>query len=164
MFTVLCASALLLTWLGTLGGWNETIRPYQLPVLLAGYLLPMNWAVACAVAVPVLGATVFGFPSALVMLPLVACQMIALAAFTNFLYTMLDMRPFSVFMLGTAFSFVILFCAAAIYGAVSHHAVSPLPYVRYTALATWPGLILQLAGVGVIQISQLARKSFHEQP
>lgn len=136
--------------------------PYQLPVLLAGYYLPMTWAVGCAVTMPVLGSIVLAFPDPIVMLPLVACQMIALAAFANFLYTMLEMNPFGVYVLSVAFSYVILFCAAAIYGAVSNGAVQPLVYVRYTLVYTWPSLVAELLAPVVVAAHRRGKQVFRK--
>lgn len=155
--SALCALSVIFTWGAMRLGWSERLLPYQLPVMLAGYVLPMNWAVACAVIGPVLDTILLGFPEAMVMLPLVACQMIALAAFTNFLYTMLEMNPFGVYLPSVAFSYVILFCAAAIYGAVSRHAIDPLAYVRDTFLFTWPGLLLELCAPAVVVALRFAR-------
>lgn len=148
----LCFSSLLLTWGSRQLQLETVLLPYQIPILLGGYLLPMTWAVGCAVTAPIIGTILLGFPGAMVMLPLVACQMIALAAFANFLYTMLDTNPFSVYILSVAFSYVILFCAAAIYGAVSNGAVQPLSYVRGMLLQTWPGTISELLAPVIVVV------------
>lgn len=159
---ILCTGSLVLTWLAQRFGYEEVLLPYQLPVLLAGYYLPMTWAVGCAVTMPVLGSIVLAFPDPIVMLPLVACQMIALAAFANFLYTMLEMNPFGVYVLSVAFSYVILFCAAAIYGAVSNGAVQPLVYVRYTLVYTWPSLVAELLAPVVVAAHRRGKQVFRK--
>lgn len=155
---VLCGSSLGLTWLASQFGWTEYLLPYQLPVLFAGFLLPMSWAVGCAVAAPILGTIFLGFPEGMVMLPLVACQMLALAAFANFLYLMLDSHPFTVYALSVAFSYVILFCAASIYGAVSPGSVQPLSYVRNTIMQGWPSLILDMIAPLIILVVRGRKK------
>lgn len=140
----LCALALALSWLSRYYGVEARFVPYQLMVLLAGYFLPMNWSVGCAAGIPILNLMVFGFPEPLVALPLVVCQMIAVAAFTNFFYTMLEMNVYAVVPLALMSGFTVLFCAAAIYGAVSNHAVEPFDYLRRTLMITWPGLAVQI--------------------
>lgn len=148
----LCAAGVLLTWAAQRFSLSAVLLPYQLPVLLSGYLLPMSWAFSCAVATPVLCSVLLGFPGAMIMLPLVTCQMIAIAAFASFLYTMLNMNPIGVWFLSVAFGYVILFCAAAIYGAVSADAVQPVPYVRNTLVRTWPGLLLDLLAPAAVYV------------
>lgn len=118
--------------------------PYQLLVVVAAFLLPMNWGVGCAVVFPVLSMLAFDVPEPVVDLPLVVIQMIALAAFINFFYSMLAMNPFATILCSVAAGLVLLFCAASIYGAVSRHAVMPLEYIRGAVTRTWPGILLQV--------------------
>lgn len=125
-------------------GLLDVMVPYQLMVLVAAFLLPMNWAVSCAVVFPTLSMLFFDMPEPVVALPLAVIQMIALAAFTNFFYSMLALNVFATALCSVAADFVLLFCAASIYGAVSRHAVYPLEYIRGAFMQTWPGIASQL--------------------
>lgn len=157
---VLCACAVLLTAAASCFGAEAQLVPYALCVVLAGYLLPMNWAVGCAVLAPLLCTLLLGFPEPIASLPLSACQMIAFAAFTNFFYTMLGMNLYAVLLSSEAAGYVLLFCAAAIYGAVSPQVIRPLEWVRQTLMTTWPGIALQAAAAPpvVVLIKRLERR------
>lgn len=105
----------------------------------------MNWAVGCAILAPLLCTCFLGIPEPVAELPLTVCQLIAMAAFANFFYGMLGSNVYTVLVVSEAAGFVLLFCAAAIYGAVSPQDIRPLSWVRATFAATWPGILLQAA-------------------
>lgn len=145
MSALLVAVGLFLPEVLRLKGLSEQVLlPMQIPVALAGFLLPMNWAVACAVLVPVLNSAVYDIPFLTVDLPLWVCQLIALAAFANFYYTMLGKNIYVAILCAEMLSFVFLFCAASIFCAVSPGGMRALPYFRHAVTAGWPGILLQI--------------------
>lgn len=161
--SVLCACSVAVTAAAGAFSVQYQFVPYALFVLLAGYLLPMNWAVGCAVLAPSLCTCLLGFPEPVVSLPLTACQMIALAAFANFFYTMLKMNIYAVLLSSEAAGYVLLFCAASIYGAVSPQVIRPLEWVRQTLVTTWPGILLQAAAVPpIVLLTKRIQHRFHE--
>lgn len=123
---------------------SSVYLPMQIPVALAGFLLPMNWAVGCAVAVPILNSALFDIPFLTLDLPLWACQMIALAAFANFYYSMLGKNIYVSLLCAEMLSFVVFFCAASIYCAVGFGEVRALTYFRKAIATGWPGILIQI--------------------
>lgn len=140
------AAAALLTGLSVLMPMLLPSVPWawEIEVALAGMLLPMNWAVGCAVAIPVSSAIAWGVPYLTTDLPLLVCQMIALAAFVNFFYGMVGWNMYGALAAAMALSLVMLFCAASVFGAVGGP-VRALAYVRQTVTAGWPRMLLELA-------------------
>lgn len=118
--------------------------PWEPAVAMAGLVLPMPWAVGCAVVIPLLNSMVWGSPYLTTDLPLLVCQMIALAAFANFFYDMVGWNVFAALLAALALSFVVLFCAASIFGAVSGGLIRGTSYVRGTLTAGWPRMLLEI--------------------
>ena len=147
---VLFFAGLLLPYVSGMLGWERMLLLMQIPVLLAGFLLPMNWAVCCAVAIPVANTVVWGVPTAFGELPLVLCEMIAYAAFANFYYTMVNWKVYPSLFMTMLSGRAVLFCAASIYGAVSGGAVRAVPYLAAAVSAGWPGMLLQAVAVPAV--------------
>ena len=120
------------------------LRFFGLFAALAGLLLPMNWAVGCAVFIPVMQTIVCGSPYLTTDLPLLVCQMIALAAFTNFLWGMVGWNVYGALACAIALSLLVLFCAVSIFGAVSSGLIHPLTYVISITRSGWPWMLAAL--------------------
>lgn len=117
---------------------------WELAVALGGMLLPLNWAVGAAVAVPALNTVLWGAPYLTTDLPLLVCQMMALAALTNFFYGMVGWNAYASLLAAMALSLVVLFCAASVFGAVSSGLIRALPYMRSVCQADWPAMLLEI--------------------
>lgn len=131
------------------------LRFFGLFAALAGLLLPMNWAVGCAVLLPSLQWLLYGSPYLTTDLPLLICQMIALAAFTSFLYGMVGWNVYGALSCAIALSFLVLFCAVSIFGAVSNGLIRSIPYVRATVKTGWPWMVTaMIAGPPIAVLSR----------
>ena len=117
---------------------------WEVAVALGGLLLPLSWAVGSAVVIPALSTLFYGTPYLTTDLPLLVCQMIALAALANFFYDMVGWNVYGALLSAMGLSLVVLFCAASIFGAVSGGLVRALPYVRATLTAGWPRILLEI--------------------
>lgn len=117
---------------------------FEAAVALAGLLLPLSWAVVCAVAVPLLNTVFWGAPYLTTDLPLLVCQMIALAAFASFFYDMVGWNVYVALLMGMGMSLVVLFCVASIFGAVSGGLIRATLYVWGTLTAGWPRMLMEV--------------------
>ena len=140
------AAAAALTGLGLLCTLTLPASPraWEVTVASAGLLLPVSWAAACAVLIPAAQTAVFGVPFLTTDLPLLVCQMIALAVCVNFFGEMLGWNVWGALLAAEAAGLLVLFCAASIFGAVSDGLIRPGPYLWQTLKAGWPGMLLSV--------------------
>lgn len=118
--------------------------PWEIAVALAGLLLPLPWAVGCAVGIPLLNTILYGSPYLTTDLPLLVCQMIALAAFASFFYDMVGWDVYGAVLMAMGLSLVVLFCAASIFGAVSGGLIRGTAYLHGTLAAGWPRMLMEV--------------------
>lgn len=127
-------------------GVEQMLLAMYVPLLVAGFLLPVKWSVFIAVLVPVLNSILFGIPPMLPSLPLVVCETIAFAAFANLLYEGSGWNIYPALLATLGIGIVVLFCAAAILGAVTEGFIGSA-YTIEMLRNGWPGLVLQVAVV-----------------
>ncbi len=159
---ILTGAGILLPYLANSLNVNEILILMHIPVILAGFLLPMSWAVSCAVILPIANTLIFGIPTALTDLPLMVCELFAYAAFANFFYEMLEYGILKALLLTMLCGRVVLFCSASIYGAVDSGSFNSISYIVETFTVSWPGMILQIAAIPTIMsIAKKVRLRFH---
>ncbi len=143
---VLCGMGVILPFISGRFGLEPVLLTMQIPVLIAGFVLPMNWAVTCAILTPVLNGIVLGTPTIYPVLPIMLCQLIALAASCNMLRGMTSLKIYPILLFSILLGWVLFFCAASIISWILDD-VNAFSYTSEVLMLGWPGIILQIAVV-----------------
>lgn len=145
----LVAGGVLLPGLLHIWGLEKHLLIMQFPILLAGFLLPMIWAVSCSAIIPVLCMICWGSPFFLPDLPLILCEMIAYAALANLLYISFRQKVLPSLLLTMLLGRLVMFCAASIYSWLTD-SFNAYAYTYSSILTGWPGMLLQVALVPLV--------------
>lgn len=113
----------------------------QIPILLCAYLLPIKWAVTCAVLTPVLNTIFLGDPALFPLFPIALCQLITLAASFHMLAVALNKNLYLSLFISIVAGWLIFFCAASIMSWV----LDGIDAIRYTLTMVKHGLL----GIGL---------------
>lgn len=143
---ILCGMGVILPFISGMFGLEQVLLTMQIPILIAGFVLPMNWAVTCAILTPVLNGIILGTPTIYPVLPIMLCQLIALAASCNMLRGMTAMKIYPILLFSILLGWVLFFCAASIISWILDD-VNAFSYTREVLSLGWPGIILQIAVV-----------------
>ena len=147
---VFTALGLFLTYISGLFQLESRLLTMQIPVLLAGFTLSMNWAVACGMLIPVLGCVFLGTPELLPALPIIICEMVAYAASANMFYNIIGWKIIPSLLITMLIGRVVMFCAASILSQVMD-SFNAFSYASEVITNGWPGLILQVIIIAVYQ-------------
>jgi len=130
-------------------GLESILLTMHIPILLAGFLLPINYSVFCGMATPILCTIFLGEPSVFPILPLIICETIALTSFANIFYVALHWKIYPALILTMLLGILVLFSAASILSWVVD-GFSAVSYTSNSFVVGLPGFVLQILIIPII--------------
>jgi len=161
LMALFIALGVMLPFLAGMAGMESHLLTMQAVVILAGFLLPLNMAVACAGIPPVLCWLLLGNPEFFPALPIVVCQLIAIVSFINMMRFSLDMPPVKALLVSIVLGWLVHFSAASILSWITD-GFNAVSYSLGIIVNGWPGLALQVIFIPIIVDRLEKRRSANE--
>lgn len=160
---VLLSTGIILTGASVKYGLESRLMIMKFPIILAGFLLSINYAVASAFILPILCTVLYGEPAAFPNLPLIICETVALTSFSNIYYNSAHLKIYPSLVITLVMGELVLFSAASILSWVTHN-FSAVGFTIDSFLHTLPGLAVQFAFIPIIvKLSEIIKSKMANQ-
>ncbi|RCX17215.1 uncharacterized protein DUF3816 [Anaerobacterium chartisolvens] len=126
-------------------GMGSTFLPMHIPVLLAGFIVSLPFAIAAAVATPVLSSLLTGMPPAFPVLLYMVFELAAYGAVANLLYRKLKLNAY-IALIGSMIAGRIV-CGAIVWILATFFMVqlpAPVLFIIGSITKSIPGIVIQL--------------------
>lgn len=132
-------------------GLGSTFLPMHIPVLIAGFIVSIPYAIAVGVLTPILSSVLTGMPPAFPVLPYMVFELATYGAVTSLLYQKIKLNVY-ISLIGSMIAGRIVSGIAVWVLAVFFLAKLPGPIVFLTGsvVKSIPGIIIQLVFIPVL--------------
>lgn len=144
------ALGLLLPSLFHLVGAGTVFLPMHIPVLIAAFIIPMQWALAVAAIIPVLSFFIMNMPPLFPVLPIMLCELAGYAVCASFLSRKLRLNVYFSLIISMVFGRLVMFFAAFILQTVTTRPFGAVAYFTNAVATGLPGIVLQIVLLPVL--------------